>query len=134
MTFIEKFEEIKKKIALPRSKGGVPTAFAVEIDLTDEDCGGAFYVALADGVLSVEPYDYHDHTALVRICAEDLADLLSGAVSAFDLAVSGRAEVFGNFEHFAALADLKAAPRRGGRPKKSETDAAEAAPRPKSAK
>ena len=133
MTFIEEFETLKKKIALPRAnKPSFP--FAVEIDMTDADCGGAFYIAYADGTLSVEPYDYHDHTALVRICAQDLSDLLDGKVSAFDLTVSGRAEVYGDFAHFDLLSTLRA-PKRGGRPKKSE-DAAEkpAAQKPKTAK
>ena len=54
MTFIEKFEQIKKKFGkLDTSR--VSEDFAVQINLTDEDCGGAFFVAYQDGVAAIEP-------------------------------------------------------------------------------
>ena len=106
MTFIEKFEQIKKKYGkLDTSR--VTEDFAVQINLTDEDCGGAFFVAHQNGVAAVEPYDYHDHTAMVNIKAKDMIDAIGGKLDVVGALMSGTIEVFGNVEHFKAALSLK---------------------------
>ena len=106
MTFIEKFEQIKKKYGkLDTSR--VSEDFAVQINLTDADCGGTFFVAYQNGVAAVEPYDYHDHTAMVNIKAKDMIDAISGKLDVVGAMMSGTIEVFGNFGHFQAALSLK---------------------------
>lgn len=106
MTFIEKFEQIKKKF------GKVDTSkltenFAVQVNLTDEDCGGAFFVAYIDGEAHIEPYDYVDNTAVVNVKAKDLIDAIGGKLDVVGALMGGTIEVIGNVEHFNAMLTLK---------------------------
>ncbi len=106
MTFIEKFEQIKKKIGKPDTSH-LGENFAVQVNLIDEDCGGAFYVSYQDGVVAIEPYDYHDHTAMVNVKAQDLLDAIGGKLDAVGAVMTGKIEVFGNAEHLKAVLSLK---------------------------
>ncbi len=106
MTFIEKFEQIKKKF------GKVDTSkltenFAVQVNLIDEDCGGAFFVAYIDGEVAIEPYDYVDNTAVVNVKAKDLIDAIGGKLDVVGALMGGTIEVIGNVEHFNAMLTLK---------------------------
>ncbi len=106
MTFVEKFEQIKKKFGkVDTSK--VTENFAVQVNLIDEDCGGAFYVSCFDGVAAIEPYDYYDHTAMVNVKAKDLIDAIGGKLDVVGAMMGGTIEVFGNVEHFNAMLSLK---------------------------
>lgn len=131
MTFIEKFEQIKKKIGKPDTSR-LTEEFAVQVNLTDEDCGGAFYVAYQDGVVAIEPYDYHDHTAMVNVKAKDLLDAISGKLDVVGAVMSGVIEVFGNIEHLKAVLTLKK-PAAKRAPKK-ETEKKEPAAKKTTAK
>lgn len=106
MTFIEKFEQIKKKF------GKVDTSritenFAIQVNLVDTDCGGAFYVTHFDGVASIEPYDYRDHTAMVTAKAKDFIDAIGGKLNIVEAIMGGTVEVVGNVEHVQAMFLLK---------------------------
>ena len=105
MTFIEKFEEIKKKIGAP-DLSKLNESFAVQVNMTDADCGGAFYIAYIGGNLAIEPYDYHDHTAMIYAKSKDLIDALIGKVDMLAAVMSGKIEVYGNIDHVTALATL----------------------------
>lgn len=106
MTFIEKFEQIKKKFGkLDTSK--LTENFAIQVNLTDEDCGGAFFVANFDGEVAIEPYDYYDNTAMVNVRAKDLIDAISGKLDVVGAMMNGTIEVFGNVEHFSQMLTLK---------------------------
>ena len=76
MTFEKAFESIKKKFDGTDAKD--VSDFALQITLSDEDCGGTFYIAVKDGVLAVEPYDYKDNNAVVDISKSDLLALIAG--------------------------------------------------------
>ncbi|MBQ6893189.1 MAG: hypothetical protein IJN48_03195 [Clostridia bacterium] len=106
MTFIEKFEQIKKKFGKVDTSR-VSEDFAVQVNLTDEDCGGAFFVAYIDGEVAIEPYDYHDNTAMVNIKAKDLIDAIGGKLDVVGAIMGGSVEVLGNVEHFNAMLSLK---------------------------
>ena len=106
MTFVEKFEQIKKKYGkLDTSR--VTEDFAVQVTLTDEDCGGTFFVACLGGEAAVEPYDYVDNTASVCISAKDMIDAIGGKLDVVAAIMAGKVEVFGNAEHFMAALSLK---------------------------
>ena len=105
MTFIEKFEEIKKKIGTP-DLSKLTESFAVQVNMTDADCGGAFYIAYIGGNLAIEPYDYHDHTAMIYAKSRDLIDALTGKLDMLAAVMSGKIEVYGNIDHVTALASL----------------------------
>ena len=83
MTFIEKFTELKEKYgAVDESK--LSESFAIQVEMTDEDCGGKFYVAYVNGVFAVEPYDYHDR--MIEKTEELLPEIhvVSSSVCAID--------------------------------------------------
>lgn len=80
MTFIEKFESLKKKL-MKADVSKLTEQFAFQVNMTDEDCGGIFYIAYINGVFAVEPYDYCDRTALLTGLSADIAKLSSGKVA-----------------------------------------------------
>lgn len=80
MTFEEKFQEIRK--AIPKTKKTFDFDFAIQINMTDEDCQGSFYAAYRGGCLEVEPYDYHDRDALIAADSAVLLDVLKGKETA----------------------------------------------------
>ncbi|MBQ7572879.1 MAG: SCP2 sterol-binding domain-containing protein [Clostridia bacterium] len=79
MTFEKAFESVKKKFEKADAKNVAD--FALQITMTDEDCGGTLYAAVKDGVLAVEPYDYRDNNAVLDIAKADLLSLISGKLS-----------------------------------------------------
>ncbi len=88
MTFQKKFESLQKSFAKADTKK-FTESFAFQINMTDEDCGGAFYVAFINGNYAVEPYDYVDRTALITGSAADVAKLAKGTVA---VTVEGNAD------------------------------------------
>ncbi len=106
MTFIEKFEQIKKKFGKVDTSR-VSENFAIQVNLVDEDCGGAFYVSHFDGAVEIEPYDYHDNTAMVSLKAKDLIDAIGGKLDVVGAIMGGTIAVEGNVEHFTQMLSLK---------------------------
>ncbi len=133
MTFIEKFEAINKKYGkIDESK--LTENFAVQIELTDEDCGGIFYVAYANGKpFEVQPYDYHDNTASIKVSSKVLENILSGKADAVAQFFAGKLKVEGNLSHATMLVDLmKKEPVK--RAKKAEKSTEEKPAKKKTAK
>ena len=102
MTFEDKFEKFSLKLD-EADKSTISEDFAVQVNLTDEDCGGAFYIAYMDGTFSVEPYDYCDHTAMLTTTADDFQKIISGKLSIDNGIESGRFCVDGNIDHIKTL-------------------------------
>lgn len=76
---------------------------AVQVTLTDEDCGGTLYFKSTDGNLEVAGYDYRDNDAVIDIERKALMDILSGK-STLDKAIeNGKATAKGNFEKLDTL-------------------------------
>ena len=117
MTFIEKFNELKEKYGvIDESK--LTESFAIQVEMTDDDCGGIFYVAYVNGVFAVEPYDYHDRTAAITVSSEVLENILSCKADPMDAFFSGKLAVDGDVGHALMLVELmkkepaKKAPRK----------------------
>lgn len=105
MTFIEKFNELKEKFGtIDESKLTDP--FAVQIEMTDEDCGGIFYVAYMNAPFAVEPYDYHDHTAAITVSSKLLEDILSCKADPMEAFFAGNLKVDGDVGHALMLVEL----------------------------
>ena len=90
MTFEKKFASLKTKFDKADTKK-LPDDFAIQLTMTDEDCGGTFYIA-NKGAFLVEPYDYKDNSAAVLGTAAAIAKLAAGTVDA-SLEVYGDAAV-----------------------------------------
>lgn len=95
MTFEKKFASLKTKFDKADTKK-LPDDFAIQLTMTDEDCGGTFYIA-NKGAFSVEPYDYKDNSAAVLGTAAAIAKLSAGTVDS-------SLEIFGDAAVVEALA------------------------------
>lgn len=122
MTFIEQFEAIKKKTS-KLDPTSLPHDLAMQVNLTDEDCGGTFYIANIGGNFAVEPYDYRDHTVMLTLSAKVFLDIMAGKLDATDALFRGLIELEGNIEHAVALADI--APKKAASKSSSSKKTAE---------
>lgn len=106
MTFIKKFEALNKKYGkIDESK--LTENFAVQIELTDEDCGGIFYVAYTNNKpFEMQPYDYHDNTASIRTSSRVLENILSCKTELVDRISKGKLTVEGNTDHAIMMVEL----------------------------
>ena len=106
MTFEKKFAEFKKELE-KRNASELPTDLAMQVTMTDEDCGGTFYIANIDGNFAVEPYDYVDNTVNIAAAAATLKDLLAGKLDGPDAMFRSLIEVNGNTAHALAVLGMK---------------------------
>lgn len=108
MTFEKKFAEFKKELE-KRNASELPTDLAMQVTMTDEDCGGTFYIANVGGNFAVEPYDYVDNTVNIAAAAATLKDLLAGKLDGPDAMFRGLVTVNGNTAHALAVLGMKKA-------------------------
>ena len=106
MTFIKKFESIKKKLsALNASE--IDSKIAMQVNMVDEDCGGAFYIEAENGTLTVEPYDYNDRTVMLTLKAADIVALIDKKAALGDYVANGEVSVEGDYSHAEKIFNLK---------------------------
>lgn len=122
MTFIEKFNALKKKYGkIDESK--LSENFAVQIELTDDDCGGIFYVAYMDSPFAFEPYDYYDNTVSIKVSSKVLENILSCKSNAMEEFSNGNLQVEGDVSHALMLVELmKKEPKKRASSKKTEKE------------
>ena len=106
MTFEKRFAEFKKELE-KRNASELPTDLAMQVTMTDEDCGGTFYIANVGGNFAVEPYDYVDNTVNIAAAAATLKDLLAGKLDGPDAMFRGLVTVNGNTAHALAVLGMK---------------------------
>ncbi len=100
MTFIEKYEYLKKKYALKADTSKFTDSFiAAQITMSDDDCSGTMYAAYINGVLSFEPYDYHDNTVAIIINSLLLEDCIKGKADPVKEYLDGKIQAWGNLDH-----------------------------------
>lgn len=104
MTFEKKFSTLKTKFNKVDVKK-LENDFAIQLTMTDEDCGGTFYISFINGSFSVEPYDYVDNNAAITGTAAALAKIAGGKV---DKSI----DIFGSVEVVNALAAAYPAPAK----------------------
>mgnify|MGYP003294770703 CR=1 FL=1 len=125
MTFIEKFDALKAKYGkIDESKLG--DSFAIQVEMTDDDCGGIFYVAYVNSVFAIEPYDYHDNTAAITTSSKVLENVLSGKADPVAQFLTGKLKVKGNLDHALMLVNLMKKEHKKRAPRKTAAKAAEA--------
>ncbi|MCR4890534.1 MAG: SCP2 sterol-binding domain-containing protein [Ruminococcus sp.] len=83
------FEELLSKVRKMASNVDVSGVdfLAVQVNITGSN-GGVFYVEVKNGVLSIEPYEYHDRNCEITMSMDNFNKLIDGqldAVSAFTL-------------------------------------------------
>lgn len=105
MTFIEKFDSLKAAYG-KIDEGKLTDSFAVQVEMTDEDCGGIFYVAYMNGVFAIEPYNYYDHTAAIAVSSAVLENILSCKADPMEEFFAGNLKVDGDVGHALMLVEL----------------------------
>lgn len=121
MTFIEKFNQLKKKYGkIDESK--LTENFAVQVEMTDEDCGGIFYVAYMNGPFAVEPYDYYDNTASIKVSSKVLESILSCKADAMAEFFAGNIQVEGDIGHALMLVELMKKEPKPRKPRAAKTE------------
>ena len=127
MTFIEKFDYLKKKYASKADAAKFTDEFiAAQITLSDEDCGGTMYAAFIDGAFSFEPYDYHDNTVAVIVNSALLEDCIKGKADPVKEYLDGKLQAWGNLDHALQLIEALKGKKRVCK-KKAEDKPCEAA-------
>ncbi len=136
MTFQEKFDYLNKKYAKKVDLTKLTQSFAAQIEMTDDDCHGIFYIAYIDGNFACEPYNYYDNTVAIAINSLLLEDIINGKEDAVDCFLNGRFFLTGNKEHaqmmMEALKPVKKAPAKKSAPKveaEVKTEEKKAAPK-----
>lgn len=128
MTFIQAFEKIKtrlKSASISENSGN----FAIQIELTNKDCSGIFYIKNDDGFLSVEPYDYHDNDAAVSLSYLSLSKLFDGRINPSEAVEKGTIKIEGDASKLNAICavvpeqdTLANASASKAKPKKTDND------------
>lgn len=121
MTFIEKFNQLKKKYGkIDESK--LTESFAVQVEMTDEDCGGIFYVANMHAPFAVEPYDYYDNTASIKVSSKVLENILSCKADPMEEFFAGNIQVEGDISHALMVVELMKKEPKPRKPRKAKTE------------
>ena len=126
MTFEKKFEQLKSGLTkgdLKKLKG----SFAIQVNMTDEDCGGAFYMARFNDTLAIEPYDYNDRTAEIIADSDTVTRFFDGRVSYSDAINSGRLTVYGNEADVQQFEGIASKPKRAAKKAKAAAKSAKKA-------
>lgn len=106
MTFIKKFESLKKKVSALNASD-IEGKIAMQVNMVDEDCGGAFYIEAENGTLTVEPYDYNDRTVMLTLKAADFVALIDKKAALGDYVANGEVTVEGDYSHAEKIFNLK---------------------------
>ncbi len=104
---------------------------AVQVTLSDEDCGGTLYFKSENGKIEVEGYDYHDNDAVIDIARKALMDILAGKTTLDAAIEKGVATAKGDF---AKLDTLKNAIPKYVAPAKKAAAKKEEAPKKRAKK
>ena len=78
---------------------------AVQFNLTGK-VTGVFYIEILNGVLSVMPYEYIDHDAIVSGTITNIEKVFSGKLIPQVAVAEGKIEIEGNFDKVMVLAEL----------------------------
>ena len=102
MTYINAFEKIKERLR-DITSDKFTSDFAIQVNLVNKDCAGAFYVANLNGQFEVQPYDYKDNSAMITLMMGDFTKLIEGKQPIDKAIESGKMEVKGDVGAVAQL-------------------------------
>ena len=104
MYFEEAFGKIKTSLQKTKLKAQ-DNHFAVQVRMTDYDCGGTFYIEQKEGKFFVEPYNYFDFDADVEASFKDIKDIADGKLDMKKAVEDGKLIISGNLEELLSYAD-----------------------------
>ena len=130
MTYMQAFEKIKSKLDGKAKISGNFPDFAIQVELTNKDCSGIFYLKYDGKNLDIQPYDYVDNTAAIAVSYTSFLKITDGRQTVDDAISKGILSVSGNREVVYALStivpkDNPAAEKKPAAAKKTAAKAAE---------
>ena len=123
MYFEEAFGKIKTSLKKTKVKA-LDNHFAIQVRMTDYDCGGTFYIEQKEGKFFVEPYNYFDFDADVEAAFKDIKDIADGKLDMKKAVDDGKLIISGNLEELLIYADQLKKPEKKASPKKTAVKAA----------
>ena len=97
MTYEQVVAKVKEKYE-GVDASGVEGTQAIQINLSGKSAEGIFYIEAKDGVVSVEPYDYHDNWATVTIAPTNLFKILDHKLDPAVAYTTGKVAVNGDVD------------------------------------
>lgn len=121
MTYEEIFSK-SKELILANDTSGISEHIAVQVDITGEG-GGAFYIELLDGKVSVEPYEYIDRDCKLILSGEDFLAICSGSMDGVQAFTKGKMKVEGDIDKALKVSEIlkKVQAAKAAEPPKSTT-------------
>jgi hypothetical protein len=129
MEGVMKYEEIVAKVKKAYAKADtskVDGHLAVQVDVTGEG-EGAFYIEVADGKITVAPFEYYDHDFKVLCAAEEIIAIAEGKKKLGEEVNAGNAYVSRDVDKvavFDSIAVKKAAAKKAPAKKAEKKEAA----------
>lgn len=112
MYFEEAFGKIKTSLQKSKVKAE-DKHFAIQVRMTDYDCGGTFYIEQKDGQFYVEPYNYFDFDADIEASFKDIKDIADGKLDIKKAVEDGKLIISGNLDELLGYGkQLKKAPQK----------------------
>ena len=105
MTYLEAFEKIKKTLKNQKADN-IEGHLALQVNLTDEDAGGIFYIEVIDHKLYIEPYDFFDRDAMLIVSVDDFLKIMTSKLEYEKAIEDGVLSVYGNLERAAEIKKL----------------------------
>ncbi len=105
MTYADFFYEVKGKF-MGADVSDIHEHLAYQVNIEDEEAGGAFYVEVKDGVLYVEPYEYYDRDAMFISTPEVFRKIADGEMDPVWAFTTQKLRVEGNIDKALKLNDI----------------------------
>ena len=118
---IMKYESLVKKLASSYGKGdasAISDHIAVQFNIFGEG-EGAMYMEIADGKVSVQPYEYFDRDVLVTCDAKAFSSFADGKLNLIEGNETGKLRLEGNMDKAAMVASVKLPEKKAAAPKKA---------------
>lgn len=84
MNYQQAFDKIRTKLFGKAKISAKYGDFAIQVEMTNKDCGGIFYLQHKGNDFYVEPYDYYDNNASVSISYLNFSKLVDGRLKLND--------------------------------------------------
>lgn len=123
MYFEEAFGKIKTSLGKTKVKAS-DNHFAIQVRMTDYDCGGTFYIEQKEGKFFVEPYNYFDFDADIEASFKDIKDVADGKVDMKKAIDDGKLIINGNLEELLSYGAQLKKPEKKAAAKKATAKAA----------
>lgn len=118
MTYEELVKQVQEAYA-DADASKVKEHLAIQFNVEGE-AAGAFYLEVAEGKVSVQPYEYYDRDALVTTKAAVLEEIAAGKLDVVKAFLTGKIKVEGNVGKAALLKEIPVKSPAKGKTKKKQ--------------